>query len=76
MKFTIITKTIFVNWGKLYMPSEQIRICLTHDPLNLRNVETVVYLRKRSHNRLLPRLQVKKWVYMLLQLNTTVSKLI
>jgi len=44
------------------------------DPLNLRNVEMVVYLQKRSHIRLLP--QVKKWAYVMLQLNTTVGKLI
>jgi len=54
-------KDNIVNWGKLHMFSKQTCICLTY---STQTVETVGHLRKRSHNRLLPRLcsKVKKCV--------------
>jgi len=53
-----------VNWGKLHMFSGQTCICLTHSVYSTQSVEKVGYLRKRSHNRLSPRLctKVKKYV--------------
>jgi len=46
------------------------------DPQSTQSLKTIVYLRKRSHNRLLLRLCTKVNKYLSPQLNTTVDKLI